>query len=938
MITNLLIVCVFAVSLAHITNTAPKDPTLGCRPIADVIFLLDGSDSISDQEFRQQIEFVRRFVHLSDISPESVRVGLTVVSSAIGDEYPLSLNSTKENLMLVLDSITQPQEGSRTDLGLVEMEQLFSRHARRGILRIGVILTDGRAKYVRATEGEAQVVKDAGIILIAIGVGRLIQFTELEKIATTKENAYSLEPIDISTKFLADTVAFLGQESCTGHLLVSEFGLNPSAQTIETNNQSTAAQTGNTFSSKAPVLTSQPAIQITEPYLSLSSNSKSKGNSFGRVIGSNLVSDVTNPKNSLSVSNTFDVKMEPFVAMKPLKSRVPNTNIGLPIDQMQFSRFDSLVNDASSPFSASGVYNISQGSNILSMNSIQQSFNRFTLPKAVLTPSPSISMQPTAPKTTLSPNRPVINTTPKTLLTTAAVTRSPPVVFEYQDSNPTPSETADKIIQSLINNKDHLNGQLSGMNPFSGLAPDIQPARESIPEINPLKGVGVKLRGPSAAETLAFLKKEMHPPRTFEEHLNPVFQMFNGAASATGRTKSAKEQTTQTTVSPKKAFMRAEMAAMRDHCSKGRFVDGIAYTSKPRSCTEFLQCFQEAGSLKVRVVRCPFETFFDDQHSVCRHHEQQMCLTDPCSDRMMTSYDHQGNCRAYWSCVRGQSVPVCCPSGTSYVSGFGCARNATCTDTCMDFGNLNAVTLASECKLLAMDADPHFYFENVAGMGWVVRMCAQGMKFDQIQCKCKGTNEATIDVCKPELYMDFESGLLDMSGNNLAMGIYNVELDGGAGAFSGKSHLKLWRFSGMSLGQHVTISFRFRTSVTAPKGRLMHIVSNCCYTCAGQPQPSLDIAIIPGDQGGVAVFSTTTREAGEIFLFVPFKDTFTGWNNLEYRYDGLKMKGTVNGQSAQKNIVGKLLGKSEPLLIGACGMANAYDGFLDEFKFYMCNP
>ena len=47
--------------------------------------------------------------------------------------------------------------------------------ARRGVLRIGVILTDGRAKYVRATEGEARVIKDAGVFLIAVGVGRLIK-------------------------------------------------------------------------------------------------------------------------------------------------------------------------------------------------------------------------------------------------------------------------------------------------------------------------------------------------------------------------------------------------------------------------------------------------------------------------------------------------------------------------------------------------------------------------------------------------------------------------------------------------------------------------------------------------------------------------------------------------------------------------------------------
>jgi hypothetical protein len=65
----------------------------------------------------------------------------------------------------------------------------------------------------------------------------------------------------------------------------------------------------------------------------------------------------------------------------------------------------------------------------------------------------------------------------------------------------------------------------------------------------------------------------------------------------------------------------------------------------------------------------------------------------------------------------------------------------------------------------------------------------------------------------------------------------------------------------------------------------MHIVSNCCYSCAGEPQPSLDVAIIPADQGGVAVFSTTTREAGEIFLFVPYKDTVSEILNFKVAPD-----------------------------------------------------
>lgn len=77
----------------------------------------------------------------------------------------------------------------------------------------------------------------------------------------------------------------------------------------------------------------------------------------------------------------------------------------------------------------------------------------------------------------------------------------------------------------------------------------------------------------------------------------------------------------------------------------------------------------------------------------------------------------------------------------------------------------------------------------------------------------------------------------------------------------------------MSYGQKVSIRFRFRVSVTAQRGKLMHLVSNCCQGCEGDPEPSLDIAIIPSATGGIAVFATTTSESGEVFVFVPYQDT-----------------------------------------------------------------
>jgi len=72
--------------------------------------------------------------------------------------------------------------------------------------------------------------------------------------------------------------------------------------------------------------------------------------------------------------------------------------------------------------------------------------------------------------------------------------------------------------------------------------------------------------------------------------------------------------------------------------------------------------------------------------------------TDPCYDNTIVSYAHPGRCRSYWSCEGGVSVPMCCAPGTAYMPGQGCAVNATCQDSCMDFGNFEKVTAIGKCK------------------------------------------------------------------------------------------------------------------------------------------------------------------------------------------------------------------------------------------------
>lgn len=63
---------------------------------------------------------------MSDVGADTIRVGIAVVSSIVGDMLPLAANMSKQHVLLAVSNLSQPQEGSRTDIGLMEMEQLFA--------------------------------------------------------------------------------------------------------------------------------------------------------------------------------------------------------------------------------------------------------------------------------------------------------------------------------------------------------------------------------------------------------------------------------------------------------------------------------------------------------------------------------------------------------------------------------------------------------------------------------------------------------------------------------------------------------------------------------------------------------------------------------------------------------------------------------------------
>lgn len=74
--------------------------------------------------------------------------------------------------------------------------------ARSGVSRIAIVLTDGKSNTPTNTAQEARFLKDAGVLVLSIGIGTSIDQTELQNIASSPLDVFQVNNFNI-----LDTIA-----------------------------------------------------------------------------------------------------------------------------------------------------------------------------------------------------------------------------------------------------------------------------------------------------------------------------------------------------------------------------------------------------------------------------------------------------------------------------------------------------------------------------------------------------------------------------------------------------------------------------------------------------------------------------------------------------------------------------------------------------------
>ncbi|XP_035998485.1 collagen alpha-1(XII) chain [Fundulus heteroclitus] len=143
---------------------------------ADIVMLVDGSGSISGEDFKRMKSFISQIVQNFHIGPNEVQIGLTQYSYQPRTEWYLNTHKNKQSLLEAINDIKQMAGGTMTGQALDHILNRSFKPAvgmRADSKKYVVLITDGAA--TDNVTIPAKNLKDTGIELYVIGVGPDVQ-------------------------------------------------------------------------------------------------------------------------------------------------------------------------------------------------------------------------------------------------------------------------------------------------------------------------------------------------------------------------------------------------------------------------------------------------------------------------------------------------------------------------------------------------------------------------------------------------------------------------------------------------------------------------------------------------------------------------------------------------------------------------------------------
>ncbi|KAF5921860.1 hypothetical protein HPG69_013034 [Diceros bicornis minor] len=172
---------IFSDVSASVCNSSKVDCEIGQ---IDLVFLMDGSNSIGPEDFKKMKEFLASVVQDFDVSVNRVRIGAAQFSHSYQPEFPLGTFIGKREISLQIEKIQQIFGYTHIGAALRQVGHYFQpdmgSRINAGTPQVLLVLTDGQSQDEVAEAAED--LRRKGINIYSVGIGdvddqQLIQIT-----------------------------------------------------------------------------------------------------------------------------------------------------------------------------------------------------------------------------------------------------------------------------------------------------------------------------------------------------------------------------------------------------------------------------------------------------------------------------------------------------------------------------------------------------------------------------------------------------------------------------------------------------------------------------------------------------------------------------------------------------------------------------------------
>ena len=198
-----------------------KSQNANCSRAIDLLLIVDSSGSVGINFFNQAKEAMKLIVNRFNIGKNNALFGIINYSSHVENVLSLVFQHQTWSQSLVtsaIDNMAYHNRGTATGDAFNSARNNIFSFSRSIIPKLAIVFTDGKSNSGRNVLNEAQLLKDDGVDIFAVGVGDGINQNELESIASIPKSIYKLHisgydalfnVINNITQIACDTNAFI---------------------------------------------------------------------------------------------------------------------------------------------------------------------------------------------------------------------------------------------------------------------------------------------------------------------------------------------------------------------------------------------------------------------------------------------------------------------------------------------------------------------------------------------------------------------------------------------------------------------------------------------------------------------------------------------------------------------------------------------------------